>query len=151
MPRRRHLSGATAFATAVLATAACTTAVPDAAASSNAPPATTAATWKASMAEIGTHWKVIETALKQNPVGNLRAVADAANDAAGLMRHGYGKFEDKRIPGFARLARDAESWLLRIALEARQDQPDLAVALFREGEAQHCGKCHEAAKPFFEW
>lgn len=147
MLRRRHL-----FATAALVTAACTATVPDGAAS-NAPPHPTpiAATWKDSMAQVGLHWKVIETALKRNPVGDLRAVADAANDAAALIRQGYGQFEDKRIPGFARFARDAESWLLRIALEARQDQPDLAVALFRDGEAQHCGKCHEAAKPFFAW
>lgn len=103
------------------------------------------------MTAIGRHYEVIDKGLKARPPTNLRAVATAAEDAAALMRHGYGKFQDARIPGFAGYARGAEAWLLQVALEARQDRPDVARALFTEGEAQHCGKCHEASKPFFAW
>lgn len=147
MLRRRQL-----VTTALLGIAACTAGAPPAPpAGETSTTAPVAATWKSSMQAIGTHWKVLEKVLDKNPVGDLRAAADAAAAAADLMRHGYGKFEDKRVPGFAKHARDAESWLLRLALEARQDRPDLAVALFRDGKEPHCGACHEAAKPVFGW
>lgn len=148
MLRRRQL-----VTTALLGIAACTAGAPPvpAPAGETSASAPAAANWKSSMEATGKHWKVLEKALDKNPVGNLRAAAEAATAAAELMRHGYGKFEDKRVPGFAKFARDAESWLLRLALEARQDRPDLAVALFRDGKAQHCGACHDAAKPVFGW
>jgi len=85
------------------------------------------------------------------PAGDLRAVAIAAAEAAALLREGYGRHEDPRVPGFARLARDAEAWLLQVALEARQDRADLAAAVFREGERRHCSRCHEAARPLYRW
>lgn len=147
MPRRRQL-----LTIALLGIAACTAVAPPAPAPSGESTAgAPAANWKSSMEAIGEHWKVLEKALDKNPVGNLRAAAEAATASAELLRHGYGKFEDKRVPGFAKFAREAESWLLRVALEARQDRPDLAVALFRDGKAQHCRGCHDAAQPIFGW
>jgi len=114
-------------------------------------PTTSAASWKASMEQVGEHWKVIEKALKARPIGSLEGVARSARESADLMRHGYGQFEDMRVPGFAGYAREAESWLLRISLEARQGNGDLAADLYRTGKDQYCGKCHEAAKPIFGW
>jgi mono/diheme cytochrome c family protein len=138
----------------LLALACCTASEPPAPpppSSSTTAAAEPPASWKRAMTAIGRHHEVIDKGLKARPPTNLRAVAAAAEDAAALMQHGYGKLVDARIPGFAGYARGAEAWLLQIALEARQDRPDSAAALFAEGEAQHCGKCHEASKPFFAW
>ena len=98
------------------------------------------------MKEVEKHFLVVEAELTQNPVGDLRATAVAATAAAELLRHGYGAFEDAKVPGFARMARDTESWMLQIALEARQAHGDLAREQFRGGKQLHCAKCHDAAK-----
>jgi hypothetical protein len=103
------------------------------------------------MAEVGRQWQVLEAELKARPHGDLRRAARAAELAAAQLQRGYRDLVDHRIEGFANMAHAAESWLLRIAMEARLDHPDLAAALLREGEAQHCSRCHEAAKPFFAW
>ena len=138
MLRRRQL-----VTTALLGIAACTAGAPPAPApvGETGASAPAAANWKSSMEATGKHWKVLEKALDKNPVGNLRAAAEAATAAADLMRHGYGKFEDKRVPGFAKYARDAESWLLRLALEARQDRPDMELRAVRgqHAPALRCG------------
>lgn len=70
--------------------------------------------------------------------------AHAADATAELLRLGYGTFERADVEGFARLAHDAESWLLQVALEARQGHGQLAAELFRAGREQHCQRCHDA-------
>lgn len=70
--------------------------------------------------------------------------AHAADATAELLRLGYGTFERADVAGFARLAHDAESWLLQVALEARQGHGQLAAELFRAGREQHCQRCHDA-------
>ena len=63
-----------------------------------------------------------------------------------LVRLGYGEFRDDRVPDFARMARDTESWLLRIAAEAGQGNGEIAQDLFRGGEERHCTRCHDASE-----
>jgi len=98
------------------------------------------------MKQVEKHFLIVEAELTRTPTGDLRATSDAANAAAALLRHGYGAFEDKTVPAFARMARDTESWMLQIALEARQAHGDLARELFRGGKQQYCARCHDAAK-----
>ena len=118
MPRCRTVLFCTA-----LTIGACTMTEPSTPKGMEDAPTTSAASWKASMEQVGEHWKVIEKALKARPIGSLEGVARA----------------------------EAESWLLRISLEARQGNGDLAADLYRTGKDQYCGKCHEAAKPIFGW
>jgi hypothetical protein len=89
---------------------------------------------------------VVERNLAVAGTGDLRAAAAAANDAAELLRLGYGPHERKDVPAFARMARDAESWLLQVALEARQAHEELARDRFRAGHAEHCTRCHDAVE-----
>lgn len=138
---------AAAFAAAILF-ASCRTA-PEAppAAPERAPVAATDATtesWSAAMKQIRRRYDAIEAALARPPFGDLRAVAAAAQDAAERLRLGYGMHEDRAVPGFARMARDAESWLLEVALEARQAHGHIAAERFFAGRQRHCGDCHDA-------
>lgn len=111
------------------------------------PPAAAAAApddWARAMKQVKLHYERIETALLRPPFGDLRAVAADANAAAELLRLGYGVHEDRSVPGFARMARDAEAWLLEVALEARQAHGDIASDRFLGGRQRHCGDCHDA-------
>jgi hypothetical protein len=127
------------------AAAACTAAAttPDAPPAGAAP---AASTWRARMLEVEGHVEHLERALLGMPQGDLVAAAAAARSAAAIVRDGYGKDEDKTVPGYARMARDAESWLLQVALEARSAHGELAADLFRAGRARHCASCHEAVE-----
>ncbi|MEO6594477.1 MAG: hypothetical protein ABIP94_06970 [Planctomycetota bacterium] len=98
------------------------------------------------MQQIETHCSFIDKALTTTPTGDLREVANAATAAAEIVRLGYGRLEDKRAPGFAGHARDAESWFLQIALEARQAHGAIARDLFVGGRTTHCACCHDACK-----
>jgi len=102
------------------------------------------ATWEDVMHDVGESCDQLEADLSRTPRGDLTRVAAACERAAGHLRLGYGRFEDPRVPGFARMARDAESWLLQVALEARQDHGDIAADLFRSGRERHCADCHDA-------
>ena len=108
--------------------------------------ATTAApqTWLAHMEALDVQCSELHRALLQSPQGDLKQAAATAQQAAATLALGYGRFENKQVPGFARYARDAESWLLQVALEARQHHGDLAADLFRTGRERHCTACHDA-------
>ena len=95
------------------------------------------------MKPVDAHCDVLDQALGGSLSTDLRAAADAAAQAALLLRLGYGRYEDPQVPGFARMAREAESWLLQVGLEARQAHGDIARELFRGG-AHHCKQCHDA-------
>ena len=118
------------------------------AAPASAPPAPAAGegpeTWAQAMKQVRRRYDAIEAALQRPPFGDLRAVAAAAQDAAERLRLGYGVHEDRAVPGFARMARDAESWLLEVALEARQAHGHIAAERFFAGRQRHCGDCHDA-------
>ena len=100
--------------------------------------------WAEHMEAVDAHCSELTKLLLRSPQGDLKRAATVANDAAATMRLGYGPFENKQVPGFARMARDSESWLLQIALEARQAHGDLAAELYRNGRRQHCNDCHDA-------
>lgn len=102
--------------------------------------------WAITMRQVGQHYRTIEATLAAGPTGDLRPVADAATAAADLMRLGYGRLENEQLPGFARHARDAESWFLQLALEARQAHGGLVRELFRSGSDTQCTSCHDGCK-----
>ncbi|MCA8964743.1 MAG: hypothetical protein H6838_04880 [Planctomycetes bacterium] len=106
---------------------------------------TTAATtpWQASMQQIKEHLQIVRDQLQDTAVADLAAVSAAANAAAGLLSDGYGRYEDRTVPGFARMAREAESWCLQLASEARQGHGAIARELFVTG-IDHCKRCHDA-------
>lgn len=108
--------------------------------------APTSLTWKQAMHEVGEHFEQLDKALHGQPPGDLDQAARLATRAADLLRTGYGRNEQKDIPGFAGLAREAESWFLQMALEAGQQHLDLARGLWVGAEARHCGRCHDAAE-----
>lgn len=137
MARRRF-----PFAVAIAAIAACSTTSPTSGATTNAP-AAPADEWRDRMKEIDGHVKAMKRTLTGGDPTDLRRVADAATAAAEHLRLGYGRLEDTSVPGFAKMARDAESWLLQIALEARQAHGEIARQVFLGGKAQ-CSACHDA-------
>ncbi|MEC7583437.1 MAG: hypothetical protein VYE77_03905 [Planctomycetota bacterium] len=100
--------------------------------------------WLQIMAEVGDERNVVRDLLTSTPQGDLDQVANAAEKAARLMRSGYGENEHKRIPNFADMSRDCESWLLEVATEARQGHGELALAAFQAGRS-NCKTCHDAA------
>jgi len=98
------------------------------------------------MHRLGDHFEIVDAELSRRPAGDLHAVTDAATAGAALVRLGYGKFEKPEIENFGGMARDAESWLLRIAAEAGQAHGTLAQDLFRGGEERYCTRCHDACE-----
>lgn len=101
-------------------------------------------TWNEQMEHVDALCSELTALLLKTPQGDLKRAAAVANEAAEVLRRGYGEHEDKRVPNYARMARDGESWLLQVALEARQAHGDLAAELFRSGRRQHCNDCHDA-------
>ena len=135
------------LASLLLLATACSAPAPSASStpSADAPRSAPAKTdWAEHMEAVDAHCSELTKLLLRSPQGDLKRAAAVANDAAATMRLGYGAFENKQVPGFARMARDSESWLLQIALEARQAHGDLAAELYRNGRRQHCNDCHDA-------
>jgi hypothetical protein len=127
-----------------IAIAACSTVeTPTAPASTAADPLSPAAEWRERMTDVGRQCKSIKRMLVDGEATDLRAVAESATAMAATLRLGYGRLEDQTVPDFARMAHDAESWLLQVALEARQAHGDIARELFAAGRP-HCVRCHEA-------
>ncbi len=113
-------------------------------ATTNSPAAAEPEDWDHVMKQVKHRYDLLKDALAGRQLGDLRTVATAAGEAAELMRLGYGRFEDPTVPEFARMAREAESWLLNVALEARQAHGDIARELFLAERKRHCGDCHDA-------
>lgn len=139
------------FLGAAVAIAACTSLdqSPERRAASGQPvdaAATAVATpWQTSMQQVKLHMQIVRDQLQDSALADLPAVAAAANAAADLLRDGYGRCEDHRVPEFARMARDAESWCLQIASEARLAHGAIARELFVSG-IHHCSRCHDAVE-----
>ena len=102
------------------------------------------ASWKLVMRGLDKEIDTLHKALGDAANQDLVAAAAAARRGAGLIQHGYGKFENSSIEGFAKLARDCESWFLAIATEAGQGRAAMASELLSQTEV-HCVRCHEAA------
>ncbi|MGE3175291.1 MAG: hypothetical protein AB7O97_21885 [Planctomycetota bacterium] len=100
--------------------------------------------WAEVMRRVDEQFDVVQAAVAATPQGDLEAAAAAARRAAALVREGYGRFERRDVPGFAAMARDCESWLLAIAMEADHGHGDLARDRLRS--ADPCARCHDAAE-----
>jgi hypothetical protein len=101
-------------------------------------------TWPQVMRAVDREFDMVLGAVDHDPPGDLEAAADAARRAAGLVRLGYGPHERKDVRDFARMARDCESWLLGIALEADQGHGALARELLLA--CDRCARCHDAVE-----
>lgn len=100
--------------------------------------------WQRIMERVGEERDVVSKLLSSDPQGDLDQVANAAEQAAKLMRTGYGEHEHPQVANFANMARESESWLLNVATEARQGHGELALAAFQAGRS-NCTRCHDAA------
>ena len=96
------------------------------------------------MRELGKQVETMHQSLANESSQDLDAATMAARRGAELVQLGYGKFEDKGIDGFARMARDSEAWFLEIATEAGQGRGSIARQLLQQSEV-HCVRCHDAA------
>ncbi len=101
--------------------------------------------WQQDMRTVKAQLEIVRAELRDAAVGDLVAVAAAANRAAELLRGGYGAHEANDVPDFARMAREAEAWCLSIATEARLAHGAIARELFRTG-VHHCTRCHDAVE-----
>lgn len=99
------------------------------------------APWRSTCRALDADFRIVRGELAQRSSGDLEAVARAARSAAERVRTGYGPDEQTNVPGFAALARDCESWLLGIALEADQGHGEIALDLL--GKAERCTSCHQ--------
>ena len=104
------------------------------------------ATWAQQMRIVKANLARVQRALATSPPGDLVAVANDARAAAAILRQGYTTAEQPSVPGYARYAREAESWLLQVALEARSAHGELAAERFAAGAGQHCTRCHDAVE-----
>ncbi|MFK7740207.1 MAG: hypothetical protein AB8H80_07775 [Planctomycetota bacterium] len=105
-----------------------------------------AAHWQQSMDELGSISTQLDRWLLRRPRGSLQDVAAQARRAAELVREGYGAYEVAQVERFADYARDAERWLLQIAVEAKQGHADIAAEQLRSGRERHCVACHDAVE-----
>lgn len=101
-------------------------------------------TWKRLMQAVGSDVDFIAQQLQSPGRGDLRRVASTARTAAAIMARGYGDREQQDVPGFAAMARETESWLLQLGLEAGQGHGDLARELLLQ--QRHCTQCHRVAE-----
>lgn len=105
-----------------------------------------ATTLKAAMNGMEEAWKLIEKALAANPPTNLPAVANAAVEVAGVMRLAHAEFEDKAVPNFATLAREAEAAFLDLSKKASLGDGPGVKAHEKTLQPQHCARCHDAVE-----
>ena len=99
---------------------------------------------KTAMKSIEEDFKLIEKAIETGSLGDTKALAAAAEKCAAVMKLGYDKYEDKEVPNFAKLAREAEAALLQYGREAAQGHADKVKELGKTLQAQHCARCHDA-------
>jgi hypothetical protein len=102
-------------------------------------------TWRQTMAAVDAIGKAIEAELQKAAFGDQKHIAALARDGGALMARGYGSQEQRAIPGFAGLARGAESWFLQLGIDASQGHGDLVAQQWQAGSTIHCVRCHDAA------
>jgi len=98
------------------------------------------------MKSIEEDFKLIEKAIETGSLGDAKALAAAAEKCAAVMKLGYDKYEDKEVPDFAKLAREAEAALKQFGSEAAQGHADNVKQLGKTLQAQHCARCHDAVE-----
>lgn len=101
--------------------------------------------WRQLMQQVDADLAAVAVGLQEPAAGDLRVAAQRARAAADAVARGYGELERREVPGFAELARETESWLLQLGLEAGQGHVELARQLLRQGDQRYCARCHLAA------
>jgi hypothetical protein len=113
-------------------------------------PTTTTATATAAPKSLKSAMQGIEDDCKQIEQGlvavtaDLPAMAKAAERVAAVMKLGYDPFEDKDVPNFAQLAREAEAAFLDLAKKAAAGDAAGVKAMAKTLQPQHCARCHDA-------
>jgi hypothetical protein len=124
-------------------------AAPVAAAPAAAPVAAPAAlpkSLKVAMQGIEEDWKRIEAGLAADPVTDLTAMAVAAERVAAVMKLAYDPWEDKEVPDFGKLAREAEAAFQELAKRAAAGDAAAVKAMQKTLQPQHCARCHDAVE-----
>lgn len=124
--------------------AASATPVPAAVVQPAAPAAAAPKTLKAAMQGMEDDWKLIEKQLAANEVGDLPAMAVAARRVAAVMKLAYDPWDDKEVPDFGKLAREAEAAFLDLAAKAAAGDAAAVKAFAKTLQPQHCARCHDA-------
>jgi hypothetical protein len=106
-------------------------------------------TLKAAMKAIEDDWKKVEAAidaLKKGTEPDLAATEAAARRVAQAMHFAYDPFEDKEVPNFAVMAKEAEAALNAFADHAKNGKQDAMKELGKTLQEQHCARCHDATE-----
>jgi hypothetical protein len=106
-------------------------------------------TLKAAMKAIEDDWKKVEAAIDQLKKGtepDLAATEAAARRVAQAMHFAYDPFEDKEVPNFAVMAKEAEAALNAFADGAKNGKKDALQELGKTLQEQHCARCHDATE-----
>jgi len=106
-------------------------------------------TLKAAMKAIEEDWKAVEgaiTHLKKGTAPDLAATEAAARRVAQAMHFAYDPFEDKEVPNFATMAKEAEAALNAFADHAKNGKQDAMKELGKTLQEQHCARCHDATE-----
>jgi hypothetical protein len=106
-------------------------------------------TLKAAMKAIEDDWKKVEAAidaLKKGTEPDLAATEAAARRVAQAMHFAYDPFEDKEVPNFAVMAKEAEAALNAFADGAKNSKKDALQELGKTLQEQHCARCHDATE-----
>lgn len=99
---------------------------------------------KAAMEGIEEDWHLVE---KQVLAPNdLPAVAKAAERIAKVMHLAYDPWEDKEVPEFAKLAREAEAAFVELAQRATAGEAEAVKTMGKTLQSQHCARCHDAVE-----
>ena len=101
------------------------------------------------MKAIEEDWKAVEGAidqLKKGAAPDLAATEAAARRVAQAMHAAYDPFEDKEVPNFATMAKEAEAALNAFADHAKSGKQDALKELGKTLQDQHCARCHDATE-----
>lgn len=133
--------GASATQPAATATAPATPAT--------APSPQTPKSLKTAMKAIEEDWKAVEatiTNLQKGADADLAGTEAAARRVAQAMHFAYDPFEDKEVPNFATMAKEAEAALNAFADGCKQGDKAAVQGLGKTLQEQHCARCHDATE-----
>ncbi len=101
------------------------------------------------MEAIEEDWKAVEGAISQLHKGataDLASTETAARRVAQAMRCAYDPFEDKEVPNFATMAKEAEAALNAFAESCKEGNKAALMDLGKTLQEQHCARCHDATE-----
>ena len=140
----------------VVALVACSSQPVDPAPAADSTPATAAApaptqpkSLKSAMKAIEEDWKAVEATISQLQKGadaELAGTEAAARRVAQAMHFAHDPFEDKEVPNFATMAKEAEAALNAFADGCKQGDKAKLTDLGKTLQEQHCARCHDATE-----